>query len=59
MKNIPGVAAFLLIQLNGTSSKEALNLSALDQISRNGIVCSVKMSLVVSLTMALAINISI
>ena len=59
IKNIPGIAVFLdfarkklLTQLNGTSSKNVLNLSTLDHISGNGSVCSTKISVVVSLTMA-------
>jgi len=40
----------LLIQLNGTSSKNGLNLSTLDQVSSNGAACSIKTSPVASLT---------
>ena len=60
-KNIPGIAVFfdfekLLTQLNGTSFKNALNLSTSDQISGNESVCSTKTSPVASLTMALPLN---
>ena len=56
IENIPGMAVFLdfekAFDSNGTSSKNVLNLSTLDQISGNGSVFSTKISVVVSLTMA-------
>jgi len=60
IKNIPGIAVFVDFEkaLDSIESKNALNLSTLDQMSGKGSMCSIKTSPVASLTMVLPLNTS-